>query len=110
MTDEEKKAIELLYGSVIHEKYHIFQKTLRKAIGVVLTLVNKQNKTIEYWIKEFERELDKNRENVIEIIEKDNKIEELEKTLDERFTYVTGARTVYAKRWTKIESRTGEER
>lgn len=84
MTEEEKKAMELLYGCVIHEKYHIFQKTLRKAIEVVLTLINKQNKTIEYWIKGFERELDKNRENVIEIIEKDNKIEELEKAVDKK--------------------------
>lgn len=69
----------------------------KEAYEIVLNLIKNKSNLIEYWKNGFVRELEKNRENIIEIIEQDKRINELEKTLDERFIHITGARTVYAR-------------
>lgn len=45
------------------------------AIGTVLTLLENKDKETEYWKNGFERELESNRENIIEIIKKDKIID-----------------------------------
>lgn len=88
MTDEEKKAIEYYKnseGSFSFEfKSELDRKIFFKALGI------DENDTFEKHQIRFQ--------TLINLIEKQHKrINELEKILDERFIYVTGARTIYAR-------------
>ena len=100
MTDEEKKAIEYFKENINYfqkqikfietvdcdyydEEYELYKNRV-KQFNTVLNLIQTQQaeleykeKIIEYWKNGFERELERNRENVIEIIKKDKIIDKM---------------------------------
>ena len=55
---------------------HVFQDTLQKAIVMILA-------HLKFYKEGLVREIDKNRENVLEIIQKDKEIEKKDKIIDE---------------------------
>lgn len=90
MTEKEENAIE--YMKSILEYKHLYASTgkdtdfLRgidkEKIETVVQALEQKDKIIEYWKNGFERELESNRENVIEIIKKDKEIAELKEKYD----------------------------
>lgn len=74
MTEEEAIYI-LEIASGKQKEVHIFQNTLKKAIVTVLA-------HLKFYKEGLEREINKNRENVLEIIQKDRAIEEKDKIID----------------------------
>ncbi len=90
MTEEEAIYI-LEIASGKQKEVHIFQNTLKKAIVTVLA-------HLKFYKEGLEREIDKNRENVLEIIQKDRAIEEKDKIID-----------LMAKTWKQDDVRSIEE-
>lgn len=88
LAEEEKKAIESFKQENENdlsrfEDFNDYTQTLIKRNKTILNLIQKQaelgykEKIIEYWKNRFERELESNRENVIEIIKKDKIIDKM---------------------------------
>lgn len=68
------KTIKVLYGNTF--AMHLEQlEQLKNDIDTVLNLLEKKDKETEYWKNGFERELENNRKNIIEIIKKDKVID-----------------------------------
>lgn len=94
LAEEEKKAIESFKQENENdlsrfEDFNDYTQTLIKRNKTILNLIQKQQaelgykeKIIEYWKNGFERELESNRENVIEIIKKDKIIDKMAFLID----------------------------
>ena len=87
------KTIQVLYGNTF--AMHIEQlKTLQVNINTVLSLIKEQqeeiekkDKIIDFYKKGLEREVESNRENVMEIIKKDKQIDYIIDFIRERSIY-----------------------
>lgn len=86
MTEEEKKAIEIMKRWIEYEKQN--KDKINKANELieiqetVLNLIQKQDKEIEHWKNGFERELENNRKNTCELLKQDLIIREKDKQID----------------------------
>ena len=103
MTNEQRKAIELAKEFTEMDfsnpmgwsgYYDTDLKELSKAIDTVLSLIKKQqeeiekkDKIIDFYKKGLEREVESNRENVMEIIKKDKQIDYIIDFIRERSIY-----------------------
>lgn len=85
MTKEQEEAI-----GYVQKQIDYFEKQIKFIEAVDRTYYEAEYKLYKNRVKQFETVL-----NMLK--EKDKKIESLEKTLDKRFIYVTGARTVYGR-------------
>lgn len=81
MTKEQKEAIakimqlNILLEGKAKEDYSI-------SITEVLTLIKEQDKYIEFYKNGLEREIESNRENIMEIIKKDKQIDLMSRAID----------------------------
>ena len=86
MTDEEAiKRIKLLQQD---ECDCIECQKDKEALTIVLNLIERQQKEIEYWKYKCDKEVSENIVNITKIVNQNNRINELEKTLiDERLKH-----------------------
>ena len=80
------KTIKVLYGNTF--AMHLEQlEQLKNDIETVLNLLEKKDKETEYWKNGFERELESNRKNIIEIINKDKIIDLMAEWIEKHTKY-----------------------
>lgn len=85
MRTEQKEAIKICnhYKNILYA-CNCEEGTERtgKAIETVLNLIQEQEKEIKHWKNGFERELESNRENTVELLEQDLIIRKKDKIID----------------------------
>ncbi len=71
-------------------KIHYVDELLQEAYEAVLSELEKKDKYIDFYKKGLEREIESNRENVLELIEQDNLLAKKDKIIDEMATFIAG--------------------
>jgi len=83
MTEKQKEAINRLNKRLDIEKFtkNIGTPVYIEDLKIVLDLIETQQKQIDFYKKGLEREIEDNRENILDIIQKDKLIEKLKENI-----------------------------
>ena len=82
MTTEQKEAIDNLEKLSEYGLCYTINEKIIVDIETVLNLIQEQEKEIKHWKNGFERELESNRENTVELLEQDLIIRKKDKIID----------------------------